>query len=79
VKIAISVPDEMFRSAGRVAGRLGLSRSELCRRALRQYIDEHSGEGVTAALDRVYADQSAVVDPALLAGQWTSLLDDDVW
>ena len=53
MKIAISVPDEVFARAERLAKRLQVSRSELYSRALREYLARHSPDEVTQALDRV--------------------------
>jgi metal-responsive CopG/Arc/MetJ family transcriptional regulator len=57
MKTAISIPDDLFRTAERVASRLGLSRSELYRRALSAFIDRHDDKLVTQALDDVYASE----------------------
>ena len=72
MKTAISIPDETFQAAERVAKRLALSRSELYARAVSQFVREHSTDGVTAALDRVYGDHEAGVDPLLLELQLRS-------
>jgi metal-responsive CopG/Arc/MetJ family transcriptional regulator len=53
MKIAISVPDEVFARAEHLAKRLQVSRSELYSRALREYLARHSPDEVTQALDRV--------------------------
>lgn len=56
MKIAISVPDAVFREAERLARRLKKSRSQLYAEALRQYLARHSPDEVTAALDAVCQD-----------------------
>ena len=53
MKIAVSVPDEVFERAERLARRLEVSRSELYSRALREYLARHSPDEVTQALDSV--------------------------
>lgn len=53
MKTAISLPDEMFEQADRLADRLELSRSELYRRALAEYLARHEPDRVTEQLDRV--------------------------
>jgi metal-responsive CopG/Arc/MetJ family transcriptional regulator len=73
VKTAISIPDATFQAAERVARRLALSRSELYARAVAQFVDEHSTEGVKAALDRVYTEETSGVDPALAELQSRSI------
>ncbi|RME22097.1 MAG: ribbon-helix-helix protein, CopG family [Deltaproteobacteria bacterium] len=63
MKTAISIPDDLFVEAERTAKRLGLSRSELYRRALATYLERHSERAITEALDAVYGaepEQSAL-------------------
>jgi metal-responsive CopG/Arc/MetJ family transcriptional regulator len=49
MKVAISLPDEVFERSERVAKRLKVSRSELYSRALREFIDAHAPDYVTTA------------------------------
>ena len=79
MKTAISLPDELYRAAERVAKRLGLSRSDLYRRALGAFLKQHNEQLVTAALDEVYAseDVASGVDPVLLSLQVASLSDEE--
>jgi metal-responsive CopG/Arc/MetJ family transcriptional regulator len=56
VKTAISIPDTLFEAAERAAERLGLSRSELYRRALTRYLEERTDEVIRERLDRVYGE-----------------------
>ena len=65
MKTAISIPDLVFEEAEVLANRLGMSRSELYAKAVRSYLGEHRREGVTEALNRVYASTSSKLDPAL--------------
>ena len=51
MKIAVSVPNEVFERAERLAKRLKVSRSELYSRALREYLARHAPDEVTAALN----------------------------
>lgn len=75
MKTAISIPDDLYRAAERAAKRLGLSRSELYRRALGAFLERQGDRLVTEALDEVYADDPAVsrVDPVLDRMQGASL------
>lgn len=63
MKTAISVPDEVFESAERLARRERRSRSEVYSAALREYVARHSPDEITDAIDRVVADVGGVVDP----------------
>jgi metal-responsive CopG/Arc/MetJ family transcriptional regulator len=73
VKTAVSIPDEIFEAAEHVARRLGLSRSELYARALGEYLRAHRAEGVTKALDSVYAKEDSELDDVLAELQARSL------
>ncbi|MFW2438856.1 MAG: ribbon-helix-helix domain-containing protein [Arenicellales bacterium] len=54
MKTAISIPDPVFKTAERLAKRLGLSRSELYVRAISSYVEKHKGQKVTDSLNEVY-------------------------
>ena len=56
MKTAISIPDDVFAEAERLARRLKKSRSELYSRALREYVARHGADHVTETLDSLYAD-----------------------
>jgi predicted DNA-binding protein len=64
VKTAISLPDEVFERAERLAGKLGLTRSRLYALALEQYLDQADDQPdpVTEALNRIHADSQAADD-----------------
>jgi metal-responsive CopG/Arc/MetJ family transcriptional regulator len=53
MKTAISLPDELFAQAERLARRLRKSRSELYRDAVSEFIARHDPEAITEAMDRV--------------------------
>lgn len=78
MKTAISIPDPVFEEAEDLARRLRLSRSELYARAVRAYIDAHSGTRIREALDRVYSVEDSQLDPALLRAQ-LEVLPDEAW
>jgi len=73
MKTAISLPDEIFHSADQLAKRLGMSRSELYSKAVYLYISAHKNEAVTAALDKIYANEESEVDSAINLMQIKSL------
>jgi metal-responsive CopG/Arc/MetJ family transcriptional regulator len=75
MKTAISLPDDLFHDAERAAQSMGLSRSELYQRALRAFLDRHSNQAVTEALNLIYAgeDAGAGLDPVLARLQKASL------
>jgi metal-responsive CopG/Arc/MetJ family transcriptional regulator len=56
MKIAISVPDDIFNEAETLARRLKTSRSELYSRALTEFVGHHAPERVTERMNQVVAD-----------------------
>ncbi len=53
MKTAISIPDEVFENAERLARKLKTSRSQLYSRALVEFVARHAPDAVTDAMDRV--------------------------
>lgn len=56
MKTAVSIPDEIFEEAERLAERLRTSRSRLYSQALREYVRRHTPDHVTETLNRVLDD-----------------------
>jgi metal-responsive CopG/Arc/MetJ family transcriptional regulator len=73
MKTAISLPDPLYEAADALAGRLGITRSELFRRALERLLSEYDDEQITDALNRVYVSESSALDPTLARMQAASL------
>jgi metal-responsive CopG/Arc/MetJ family transcriptional regulator len=78
VKIAISVPDDVFEAGENLASQLGLSRSQLYANALSAYLSERGAAAVTKKLNSIYAKESSNVDSALSRVQ-LSRLADEAW
>lgn len=53
MKVSISIPDDVFADAERLAKRLKKSRSHLYSKALREFVARHSEERVTEMLNEV--------------------------
>lgn len=79
MKTAVSVPDDLFAKADRLARRSRRSRSEVYSAALREYIARHAPDEVTAGIDAVLADvgtdepdefASAAARPSLATTEW---------
>jgi predicted transcriptional regulator len=62
MKTAVSVPDELFERADRLAKRLSLSRSELYSRALAEFLARRDPVEMTAAWDEVCEDVGVTRD-----------------
>lgn len=53
MKTAVSIPDDLFDEADRLAELLKTSRSDIYARALAQFVGNHAPERVTEAMDAV--------------------------
>jgi metal-responsive CopG/Arc/MetJ family transcriptional regulator len=62
MKIALSIPDELFASAETLGKRLGVSRSRLYATAVADLVAKHQSRKVTARLDAVYASEDSGLD-----------------
>ena len=51
MKVAVSIPDDIYTEADRLAELQGLNRSQLYARALRRYLAEDSGDEITRRID----------------------------
>jgi len=78
MKIALSIPDDLFDSAETLGKRLGVSRSRLYATALADFVAKHQGRKVTARLDAVYATEDSRLDAATRRLQARSL-PRDAW
>lgn len=67
MKTAISVPDDVFESAERLARRERRSRSEVYSAAIREYVARHAPDEVTDALNAVMGDFQTELDPFVRA------------
>jgi len=62
MKTAVSIPDDLFEEAERLASRLQTSRSQLYARALTEFVARHDEDRVTAAMDRVVDEVGTQID-----------------
>ena len=63
MKTAVSIPDDLFIGAERLARRTKKSRSRLFSDALREYLARHSADEVTEAMNRVCGELGDTKDP----------------
>lgn len=56
MKTAVSVPDDVFERAERLARREGRSRSEVYSAALREYVARHLPDELTVSIDSALAE-----------------------
>ena len=69
MKVAISLPDPVFRAAETLARRLRKSRSKLYAEAIAEYVGARGVKALTAKLNSVYGKESSRVDPVLKYAQ----------
>ncbi len=73
MKTAVSIPDEVFLGAERLARREGRSRSAVYSAALREYVARHDPDDVVAALDKVVTEVGEGIDPFVEAASTRTL------
>lgn len=62
MKAAVSIPDDVFQQADRLARELKTSRSQLYSRALKEFLAKHGSDQVTDAMDRVCDELGSASD-----------------
>jgi predicted transcriptional regulator len=79
MKTAISLPDALFERVDRTAKSLGISRSELFQRAVREFLDHCEQDEVSEALDRLYrpGGEDSSLHPAVRKAQLAALPRED--
>ena len=56
MKTAVSIPDDVFKRAERLARRTKKSRSQLFSDALKEYVERHATEEITEAMNAAWAE-----------------------
>ena len=78
MKTAISIPDDLFEAAEKMARKLKISRSELYQQAVTHFLQQHGSDIVRESLDRVYAKKSnRGLDPLIRAAGEHIITDED--
>lgn len=67
MKTAVSIPDDVFEDAERLALRLQTSRSQLYARALAEFVARHDDDSVTALMDQAVREAGVGCDDFLRA------------
>jgi metal-responsive CopG/Arc/MetJ family transcriptional regulator len=78
MKTAISIPNELFKTADIFARRKKLSRSAVFTIAVTEFLSHHREEDVTEQLNKVYAKQESSLDP-ILHGMQTASISKEEW
>jgi metal-responsive CopG/Arc/MetJ family transcriptional regulator len=78
MKTAISIPDEVFKKAEKLARRLGISRSQLYSQAVEKYVNKHRPEAITDAMNRVLDEVGNPTDP-FVSSATRKVLEETEW
>ena len=73
MKVAVSIPNDLFDSAETLGKKLGVSRSRLYATALAEFLAKHRGSKTTERLNALYAAEDSRLDPRLRRLQARSL------
>ncbi len=65
MKTAISIPDNLFKTADSYAKNHGFSRSQLYAKAIAHYLENHPADHITKQLDSVYSQETAKLNKTL--------------
>lgn len=79
MKIAVSVPDDVFSRADELAAEMGVSRSQVYTRALEEFLEHHGAaiDPVTAQINEVVNGTDTDTEFATLAAR--RLIDGGHW
>jgi len=64
MKTAVSIPDNLFNAAENTAKQLGLARSQLYAKAIREFIEHHNKDRITKKLNALYSRDEKDEDTA---------------
>lgn len=73
MKVALSIPDEIFESGETLSKRLGVSRSRLYATALADFVAKNRGGRITERLNAIYGSEDSRLPRALRRMQSRSL------
>jgi len=65
MKTAVSIPDDVFQDAERLASRLQTSRSKLYARALAEFVARHDDDRITTLMDQAVREAGGKGDAFL--------------
>ena len=77
MKIAVSIPDDIFEDAEYLARRQGKTRSKLYADAIAEYVGVYRTESITEQLNSVYLTEESTLDSALELAQYKSVDEED--
>jgi len=78
MKVAVSIPDPLFKNAEDLARKLRKPRSQIYAEALASYLSSHDPKAITENLNQVYSRTTSEIDPAFEKAQFETL-SDETW
>ena len=78
MKVALSIPDEIFESGETLRRRLGVSRSRLYATALAEFVAKNRGRKITERLNAVYGSEDSRL-PRVLRGLQSRSIARESW
>ena len=78
MKVAISIPDDVFEAAEKASAQLRVPRSRFYAEAVRAYTRAHSGTEITRRLNDVYSHEASDVE-AEVEGALLEVLRQEKW
>jgi metal-responsive CopG/Arc/MetJ family transcriptional regulator len=78
MRTAVSIPDDVFEGAERLARRTRKSRSRLFSDAVKEYVARHASDAVTDAMDQVCAELGDSKD-AFVSAAARRILEQSEW
>jgi metal-responsive CopG/Arc/MetJ family transcriptional regulator len=77
MKTAISIPDSIYKAAEKLTTQLGMTRSALYTKAIKQFLLEYRNDKIFEKLNTVYENEPSNMDPVLEKIQSISLEEDE--
>jgi len=71
MKTAISIPDNLFNDAEITARQLGLARSQLYVKAIKEFIEHHNKDKITEKLNSLYIDSATTEEEFIDIGVYS--------
>jgi metal-responsive CopG/Arc/MetJ family transcriptional regulator len=79
MKVAISVPDPLFKAADTLARQLQKSRSQFYSEAVAAYLEARGADAIRDKLNEIYAVEDSSPDPGLFAASMQTIDPNETW
>lgn len=80
MKTAVSIPDNIFKICEDLSHNMGISRSELYTKAIKEYIKKKNNDLMTQKLNDIYNKESSSLDSKISKIQYSSTnMEENQW